>query len=322
MVTGELSEKILADLKRKWRIESRLQRRELASFEKRLYDRWKVPFEGLRMLLTISRELGDSINQEIRELPGASSRKHLIDALVRAHVRGCQITAEIIWLLEAGFADGAMARWRTLHEFAVVALFVSAHGEDLAERYILHDIIESRRAMRDYILCQGRLGYEPIGEDEIEAVEASYKNVIGRFGTNFSRGQYGWAAEQLQISEPTFAHIERAVGADHLRAHYRMAIHNVHANAKGVFFKLGLLDESQVLLAGPSNAGLTDPGHGAALSLMQVSAAVGLLEPTVDNIIAVKMIAALTEEIGEAFMRANKRLAEDSQSASEPVVNR
>jgi hypothetical protein len=45
---------------------------------------------------------------------------------------------------------------------------------------------------------------------------------------------------------PTFKDIERAAGIDHLRAHYRMASHNVHANPKGVFFKLGMLEESQV----------------------------------------------------------------------------
>ena len=65
-----------------------------------------------------------------------------------------------------------------------------------------------------------------------------------------------------------------------------MASHNVHANPKGVFFKLGMLAESQVLLAGPSNAGLADPGHGAALSLSRVTAAlVGLQQPpTLDNL--------------------------------------
>jgi hypothetical protein len=42
-------------------------------------------------------------------------------------------------------------------------------------------------------------------------------------------------------------------------------------NPEGVFFKLGLIGESEVLLAGPSNAGLTDPGHASALSLMQIS---------------------------------------------------
>jgi len=74
-----------------------------------------------------------------------------------------------------------------------------------------------------------------------------------------------------------------------------MASHNVHANPKGVFFKLGMLAESQVLLAGPSNAGLADPGHGAALSLSRVTAAlVGLQQPpTLDNNVALLMMVQL-----------------------------
>jgi hypothetical protein len=309
--TGDLSRKVLADLKRKWRAESRLQRRDLAGFRKRLYDRWKLPLEGLRMLLTISRELGSSINQEIRQSTEASTGKHLIDVLVRSHARACQITEEIIYLLEGGFADGAMARWRTLHEVAVVASFVAAHGEDLAERYVLHQAVESKRAAADYEKCQQRLGYEPLKESEVKAVQSSYDAVIARFGPDFGKGGYGWAAHHVKIARPTFVDIERAAGIGHLRAHFRMASHNVHANPKGIFFKLGLLDESQVLLAGPSNAGLADPGHAAALSLAQVSAALGTLQPTLDNNAALQIIAQLVGELGELFGQAHGRLLED-----------
>ena len=299
----DMSRKVLADLKRKWRAESRLQRRELAGFRQRLYDRWKVPVEGLRMLLTMSRELGDSVNQEIRQSPDASSRKNLIEVLTRSHARACQIVEEILCLLEGGFSDGAMARWRTLHEVAVVASFVAAHGEDLAERYVLHQAVESKRASDDYQSCQPRLGYEPLAEKEIKAVQKAYDEVIKKFGPDFGKGDYGWAGHQLGKAKPTFKDIERAAGIDHLRAHYRMASHNVHANPKGVFFKLGMLAESQVLLAGPSNAGLTEPGQCAALSLAQVSTTLGMLQPTLDNNVALQMIAQLVHEIAEPLGR-------------------
>ena len=315
--TGDLSRKILADLKRKWRAESRRQRRELAGFRKRLDERWKLPLEGLRMLLTISQELGDSVTQEIRQSPDASKRKHLIDVMLRSHARACQITGEIICLLEGGFADGAMARWRTLHEVAIVAFFVAAHGEDLAERYVLHNAVESKRAAASYEKCHQRLGYEPLEQSEVKAVQSLYDAVIARFGPDYGKGNCGWAAHHLKKAKPTFSDIERAAGIDHLRAHYRMASHNVHANPKGVFFKLGLLDESQVLLAGPSNAGLADPGHGAALSLTHVSAELVMLQPTLDHNVALRIIALLVEEIGEAFGQAHKGLTED---ASQPPV--
>jgi hypothetical protein len=90
-----------------------------------------------------------------------------------------------------------------------------------------------------------------------------------------------------------------------------MASHPVHANSKGIFFQLGLLRESQILLSGPSNAGLVDPGHGTAISLAQVSAALGDLQATMDNIVALKIILQLVDEIGEAFAKEHTKLEND-----------
>ena len=312
--TADLSRIVLAELRRTWRAESRQQRRDIAGFRKRLYKRWEVPLETLRMLLTISRELGFTVNQEVRQSPDSTSREHLIDLSLRLHTRACQITEEVVCLLEGGFADGAMARWRSLHEVAVVATFISAYGEDLAERYVLHQAVESKRAMDDYQKCQPRLGYEPIKPEELKAVQVAYNAAIARFGPNFAKGDYGWAGDHLNMAKPTFRDIEEAAGIDHLRAHYRMASHNVHANPTGVFFKLGLLPESQMLLAGPSNAGLADPGHSAAISLNQVSTTLCLLQPTMDNNVALLIIAELVNEIGEAFGHAHERLEEDARA--------
>ncbi len=314
--TEDISRRVLADLKRKWPTEARLQRRDISSFKKRLYDRWKQPLEELRMLVTVSRELGDSINKGISQSPDSSTHKHLIDVLRRSHARACQITEEVICLLESGFSDGAMARWRTLHEVAVVASFVAVHGEDLAERYVLHQAVESKRAAENYIECRPRLGYEPLDPKEIQAIKNSYDTVIARYGPDYAKGDYGWAGHHLGLAKPTFKDIERATGVDDLRAHYRMASHNVHANSKGVFFKLGLLNECQILLAGPSNAGLTEPGQCAALSLAQVSAAIGGLQPTLDNDVALHIISQLVPEIAEVFGEAHDRLAADDAKFS------
>ena len=103
----------------------------------------------------------------------------------------------------------------------------------------------SKRAATEYQNCQERLGYEPIQQSEIAVLQSSYDAVIAKFGKNFGKGSYGWAAHHLNKAkpnfEPNFKDIECAAGTGHLRAHFRMASHNVHANPKGVFFKLGLL---------------------------------------------------------------------------------
>lgn len=141
-------------------------------------------------------------------------------------------------------------------------------------------------------------------------LEVAFEDAERRYGAAF-KAQYGWAAEVLGIDRPTLSDIERSVHVDHLRAHYRMASHNVHANPKGVFFKLGLLKEIDFLLAGPSNAGLADPGHSTAISLLPVSAALGLVKPTLDSLVALGVLTKLADEVGRALMEAHCRLKEE-----------
>jgi hypothetical protein len=139
-----------------------------------------------------------------------------------------------------------------------------------------------------------------------------YNNVISRFGPEF-RTQYGWAAVHLKNPQPTFAALEQAAGTDHLRSHYRMASHNIHANVKGIVFKLGVPDysDSKLLLTGRSNAGLADPGHGCAISLAQATVSLVTVSTTFDHIVVSKIVARLVDEIGKEFIAAHTQLERD-----------
>ena len=308
-VAETLTTPILETLRKRWRNEWRQQRRLHSGFQQRLYARWKTPLDLLRMLLTIARELGGSANEDAQKSVSSSS-PHLVYVLTRLHARACQVTEEILTLLTAGFADGAMARWRTLHEIAVVASFISSHGEELAERYVQHQHVESKRAMQKYLECQDRLGYEPLTDADTANSEREYSAAVARFGTPF-RHAYGWAAAQLGIEKPNFSQIEKAVGVEHLRAHFQMASNNGHANPKGAFFRLGLLRESAVLLAGPSNAGLADPGDSAAHSLVLASTTLMVINPTLDNLVGLRIMLKLRGEIATTFADAHQQLIQD-----------
>lgn len=309
-VIDDTADAVYANLRHRWSAQSRWQRRQTSGFRTRLEKRWRVPLERLRMLLAVSREFGDGINAQSRATPD-NEQVCLVEALTRSHARACQVTDEVIALLESGFADGAMARWRTLHEIAVVARLAARHGEALAKRFVEHQVVESFRAATDYHRCQPALGYEPIEDSDLQRLSAALDDVVARYGPTF-KGQYGWAAALLAPEKPTFARLEEAAGVGHLRAHYRMASHNVHANPKGVFFKLGLMAETEVLLTGPSNAGLADPGHCAAISLCQVSAALSTLAPSLDNVVAMRVMLQLETEIGRAFGAADEQLRVDA----------
>jgi hypothetical protein len=303
---NEFSSNIFANLKERWPEESRQQRRDISAFRKRLFDRWGEGLNGIGMFVTIAREFGDNFLREIR---GANRQVHQanLDVIIRLHARACQVADEVICLLSNGFSDGAIARWRTLHEIAIVSLFISGHEDDLAERYTAHEIVETAKVVREYEKHWRRLGLEAITEDEVHKIKRRYDAAIGKYGPDF-KNQYGWAAKHLNKSKPTIADIREGSQIDHLAPFYRLASHNVHANAKGIFFKLGLIDQSEILLSGPSNAGLADPGHATAQSLLQVSIALLTLNPNIDNIVAIRIMDKLTDEIGASLLAAHNTL--------------
>jgi hypothetical protein len=303
--------KVFALMRRRWPKEARQQRKDLEGFRKRLDQRWGVGLDGLRLLTEIARQFGSNLGQNLPQ----PEKPRSFDVLRRLHARACQIAEEINALLSHGFADGAIARWRTLHEIAAVCYVIRQNGEELAERYIAHDIVETRKgALQFQRYCQ-RLGQEPLPADELVRIEAAYAAALAKFGREFAAPQ-GWAAKHLKKANPTIADIREAAKIDHIGPYYRMASTNVHANPKGVFFKLGLLEETDILLAGPSDAGLRDPGFGTAHSLMQISTIMLELNPTFENTIAAKIILALTDEIGAAFAAADSQEPKGASSKS------
>lgn len=309
----KFSKSILNDLKLKWPLEKALLENDLEKFRASLELNWGKPFDELRMLLTISRELLDNTNKKQPKKVG-NKRYDLKDILIRLYARACQVTDEIICLLENGFADGAMARWRTLHEISVVAHVLVHFGEDIAKRYIDHHVIESKRAMDKYILCYEPLGYKPIPKKDRVRIENEYKQAINLYGKSFD-GDYGWASLHLKSQRPTFSDLEKIVGYSAMRSYCQMANDNIHAGTKSMFFRLGLLDDHTILLAGRSNVGFTDPGQNAAYTLIQISALLNLHEePCIDDIIHIKVLEHLMNDIPNSFYKVQKQIEKRAAS--------
>lgn len=294
---------VLSALRKKWPRQRSLDRKHIKGFEQRLASSWKIPIELLEMHIRITFDLGTHFIERHRESP-KPRRPLLIDVLARLHARSCQVAAEILTLLKSGFADGAMARWRTLHEIVVTALFVEKYGEKMAKRYLAYDAVESYKGAAQYQKYCRALGYEPFSLAEMKAIEIAHSEAITQFGAPFGKN-YGWAASAFKKPNHTFVQIEESIGLDHLRPFYKMASQNVHADPKGVLQKLGLTSRD-VLLAGPSNVGLADPGHSTAISLLQITACLILRQPTLDHIVMAKVMMILSAEIGTAFLKVHK----------------
>lgn len=314
VMAGKISSKTLKALKSRWPNEQAQQEVDLSEFRGRMEQRWGQSLGQLRMLLTMVREWCESAHR--RE---SGRRKHkkkqLRQVVIRLLVRGCQVTDEIICLLENGFADGAMARWRTLHEIAVVAAVISQGGEAIAERYLAHHAVESKRAMDKYVVCCTQLGYRSPSKRAQARILKAYDKAIACYGKPF-KTDYGWAAAHLKNDRPTFADLEAAAGRAEMRSHYQMGNDNIHAGIKSMYFRLGLLDYDG-LLAGRSNAGLTEPGQNAAHTLTQLAGIACMSEPSLDDCVIGDMLTTLRNEIPRSFARAEMQLRRDDKKYRE-----
>jgi len=284
--------------------------KELMQFRGRLADRWDKPLRLLATELGVALQFGSDMTEWLRS-QASDTDSALVEALLRLHARACQTAGEVEVLLQAGFADGALSRWRTLHEVTVVAMFLQEHGDDVAQRYLDHLAIDSFDMARKY-----RAACEPLvpcamDDDEMEELEAEARALKAKYGKEFA-AEYGWAAAALRNPNPKFSHIEQAVDFAKLRPFYKLASNTVHAGPKGAFWKLGLsAGEQDMLLAGPSNAGLAEAGRLTAMSLAHVSMTLMMVHTVVDSTVWTRVILQLSREAGEEFLRAERKLLDE-----------
>jgi hypothetical protein len=312
-----ISKDLLETLKRNWKKENSLQKKELDVFRKNLEKRWGKALGLLRMLLTISREFAS----EITKLK-SQNKSQLDNVLLRLHIRACQVTAEIITLLENGYSDGAMARWRTLHEISIVMLLIHDHGEPLAERYIAHRAVEARSGKNQYELCYKQLGYRSLNAKTKSKIDQEYDNAIKQYGKEFGEA-YGWAygfVKEKSQGRIGLAELESAANLSVMGSHYKLASYNIHAGPHALFFRLGQLDTS-AFLAGASNAGLSEPGQNTAITFSLISTLLAKDCEDLDTVVTLKMLILIRDEIPGAFAKAELKLQIDHARNSKRKKN-
>ena len=264
-----------------------IRQAEIEDFRARIEDLWGEGLSYLRLLHICCQEYGEETWWKNKRSK-SQTHKFRHSVLGRLHARGCQVTGEIICLLENGFADGAMARWRTLNEILVVAILISSNDEELAERYLLHDAIEEKQQIEKYQLIEVPVGAKPLPKRMRQKVDRKYKAVLKRFGPEFAQ-QFGWASkhlkQQLGHKKPTFKDLQAAAGRSNFGSHYKIASFSVHAGARSLFFNYSSMMYEGVVMAGRSNAGLSEPAEITAQSLLHLTSLHAGEENSLDRII-------------------------------------
>lgn len=313
------AETMLATIKQNAPSMLRDQRREQLLFGVKIRKRWKKPLDLLELFISIALEAGADFNSELRK-DGKQLGDAKFEALTRLHARACQVASEILVLLCSGYADGAHARWRTLYEIAAVSFFIRENDQDLAERYLHHEIIQQYKLACQHRTYEERLDATPLLQQEFDDLKATRDQLLNQYGDSF-KTDYGWAASVIS-GTPKFNDIAELVKLEHMRPYYRMASDNVHANSHGATFRLGsTLHPSKLLLAGPSILGLADPGHSTAISLHQVTVSLFTTNPNLDCIVVLKVLMKFLDEIGDAFLEIHRELESLAEAEAQTSDN-
>ena len=311
-ISRETARDMIARFAIEWREARYRDLRALSSFHNNLEDRWGEGLDALRMLLDLSRQLGAQCHDQL-----ATSKRQkgklVRAAVVRLHVRSCQISAEILVLLENGFPDGALARWRTLHEVSIVATLLNTGGDELAVKYSDHEIVEAKKALDRFMIDHEALGFRKPSQRDLNATKRSYDRVIAKYGPSF-RHEYGWAAGMLKMERPRFIDLQNAAGHAAMHSHYKFASYNVHATARALSLRVGAIDYNDPLISGATNAGLDEAGMKVAVSLALITSfLIPFGRSRLDNVVNMLAILDLRDRAIQSLGHSQKQLSKEDR---------
>lgn len=315
-IAKDASRRLVRGIRRQWPTVRAQHEEERASFIETIELLWGEALDKLDMLLATTESIG---GQAIAVARASRSRKRIAitTALSRLHERGCQVATEVLTLLREGFADAAFSRWRTLHEITVVAMVLGDHGEDMAIRYLDHDLVEAQRAAEEYRRCYPKDAAKRQNAAELRRIQSDYDAAVAHYGPTF-RTPYGWAAKHLGVEKPTFRHLEEKADQAQMRLQYKVASYGVHAGVKGLTASM-----ADVFGDGPPGAasigGLQEAGVETAYSLVRLTGP--LLAPrwSIDKIAGLNALIALRHDAAKAFSRGARAMSQAEWVTDEEV---
>lgn len=307
-VVPVVADTVWSAMRKRSKVQTRLLQKDRAQFSSNGMKPWKQTLSLLELLVSVSSELGSEFALEGERDESEKSNTPLEDVLKRLHARGCQVASEVHWLLKGGYADGAYARWRTLHEISVVADYLTQGKNGLAQMYLDHLDVERYKIALQYQEHCSSFRWERLSEDELDALKSGYDARIREYGQQFAN-DYGWAAQALHNRSPKFSDIERQVDLGHMRPIVKFASQNIHAGPTGTFQRVGVMmgEQETVLLAGSSNIGIADPAHNTALSLILLNCTLLLAKPNMDRAVAIHVMLKMQDELENLLVVAQQQ---------------
>ena len=219
----------------------------------------------------------------------------------KCHAKALQITREIMLLLDNGYPDAAMARWRTLHEVNVVSAFVKKHGLECATRFIHHQEIDRLKFLRKHKECSEELDWTPVLETNIEAQEKVQEELVELYGKSF-KTPYGWAEAFTNHPAPNFATLSVNAGYGNWTSLYKASSYSIHSSYTGlVGFSVNPDLDENTWFVGQSSNGLSNPAQLLAISFSQVTVRTISLEQSSEKLPDLIALSRLLSEVTESL---------------------
>lgn len=253
----------------------RRNRRQFNSATRVLDKIWRGPLSLLEQYWFLSITTASRYGK--RYGPIAEKEENLVYlALSNLHANSLGVGYEIIVLLRNGSADGAMSRWRKLHEIAVISEIIRKHGNQTARRFLLHEKAKRCQSACEFNNYAERLNQEKIPESEVKNAKKTLDKLKIDFGKDYGTS-YGWASDIFE-HKVSFSTLELEAGLDRFHPYYDMANILVHADSRTLTFGLGIPGPiKKVVQIGPSTAGLTEPGQSMLISMNKINEAFFML---------------------------------------------
>lgn len=268
-------------------------------FESRLQQRWLTAFYNLSSVIKLSEETAMDIIDEYMETKATSINKQdeyqvsiVFDVLLKLYSKAITLSKEILLLLKSGYSDGAMSRWRSLHEcniyFSILSLNYNNRKftENIVYKYLDYSKIEKYQELMKYQKIDEEF---KINSDDYKMIKSDYCDVLKQHGDEFSK-PYSWAKELFpKKSRIYFSDLEKMAGIDHLSIYYKQASYHIHASPTGIYNNLGSIKDEKIrqigYIFGPSNYGLSIPGQLTLISMIQISISLLKIDGNIDRLI-------------------------------------
>lgn len=292
--------KVNKEAAKDFRRDKRYQKR----FERRLARRFNPYFKELYGLTNLCIEVIQHHRDYIHEHKVIKNKKQASQygVIIRLHARALRICNEVRSLMEAGYATGALSRWRALHELTATINFLT-HNLDAVELFLEHDKVLSYEAMLDLNKYSDLLVLEAYTNHEVAMARRIRKNLINKHGNDIKH-PYGWLKVYSHGKIKTFRDLEEQYGQEQLRPYYRYASYGIHANAKSLRSgeENSALENENVILVGASDGGMEEVAQLTPISISFATISILCnLSPSAASIVAARTVMLKQEQLRDTF---------------------